>query len=330
MPRLRRVSAASPGWRRRRAGRGFAYTDVSGSPLSATDVERIRALVIPPAWHDVWICPHPNGHLQATGVDVAGRRQYLYHPSWRTMRDTAKFARIAEAARRLPEVRKVVAADLERDGMPLERAVAVAFRLLDLGSFRIGNDVYADQNGSFGLTTLERRHVRRRGDGVVFSFVGKSGIEHAITITDPPAIVALEIMRRRGDKGGKLLAYRNGRGWTELTSSAVNAYLAGLFTDEFTAKDFRTWHATVMAAETVATTDEDGTTVASAGDQDGGRAGRRVSGQHAGGGESSYIDPRVLDVYEAGTTIAAAVRSYSSPDRRRTALGAGVLELLDG
>jgi len=332
MPRLRRVSAASSGWRRRRAGRGFAYTDESGSPLSATDVARIRALAIPPAWRDVWICPHPNGHLQATGVDAAGRRQYLYHPAWRTMRDTAKFARVASAAQRLPVVRRVVADDLSRSGMPVERATAVAFQLLDLGSFRIGSDVYADKNGSFGLTTLERRHVRRAGDAMVFSFVGKSGISHAITIEDRQAITALETMRRRRGGGTKLLAYRNGSGWSELSSTAVNAYLADLFRTDFTAKDFRTWHATVLAATSLACTDEPGRTKASRK-----RAIRAAVvevadylGNTPAVAKASYIDPRVLDAYDSGTTIEAAAReTYPEPELRRAALEAAVLDLVD-
>ncbi len=185
-------------------------------------MERIRALAIPPAWRDVWICPYPNGHLQATGLDAAGRRQYLYHPAWRVMRDTEKFARIVEAAGRLPAVRNEVANDLELDGMPMERALAVAFRLLDLGAFRIGSDAYADQNGSFGLTTLQRRHVRRHGPDIVFSFVGKSGVQHVITISDPQAIAALDVMRHRRDARTGLLAYRRSTGWSELTASAVN------------------------------------------------------------------------------------------------------------
>jgi DNA topoisomerase IB len=165
MARLRRVSASQPGWTRRRFGRGFRYLDADGDPVPPDEVQRIRSLAIPPAWLDVWICPVPNGHLQATGVDTAGRRQYLYHPQWRVRRDRLKFERVAEAAVLLPHVRRRIRADLRRPGMPLERAAATAVRLLDLGYFRIGNGYYADANGSFGLTTLERRHVRRHGSG---------------------------------------------------------------------------------------------------------------------------------------------------------------------
>src|SRR6185503_71175 len=173
MARLRRSSPDDPGWTRRRAGKGFRYLDESGGRLSDEDAERVRALVIPPAWQDVWICPWPNGHLQAVGTDDAGRRQYLYHPQWRARRDAEKFDRMLLFGKALGKAREQVLLDLGLDGMPLERACAAAVRLLDLGYFRIGNDVYADENGSFGLTTLERRHVRRHQDALIFAFVGK-------------------------------------------------------------------------------------------------------------------------------------------------------------
>lgn len=236
--------------------------------------------MIPPAWRDVWICPLPNGHLQATGLDAAGRRQYLYHPAWRAQR-RAKFDRVTAAAARLPEVRGEVADDLARPGMPLERAAAVAVRLLDLGYFRIGNDYYADANGSFGLTTLERRHVRGTPDGLAFRFVGKSGIEHRVTIEDAGAIAALQAMRRRRG-GDRLLAYRNGSGWTDLGSVAVNAYLAELFGGEFTAKDFRSTRGPGRRA--LARSPEPGSFggVPEARDARGGGRGGRLSREHPG------------------------------------------------
>ena len=162
MPRLRRTSPSDPGWTRRRAGRGFVHVDETGQPLPDDDVVRCKALVIPPAWTEVWICRFADGHLQAVGTDDAGRRQYLHHPDWRSRRDARKFARVRRLGRRMPRVRERVLADLALDGVPLERACATAFRLIDLGYFRIGNDVYADAHGSFGLTTLEPRHMRRR------------------------------------------------------------------------------------------------------------------------------------------------------------------------
>lgn len=331
MPRLRRVSARSPGWTRQRAGRGFSYTDERGNALTAEQVERVRALAIPPAWRDVWICPHPNGHLQATGLDAAGRRQYLYHPKWRELRDQLKFDRVAEAAALLSRGRARVLDDLALEGMPTERATAVAVRLLDLGYFRIGNDFYTDSNGSFGLTTLERRHVRQVKGELVFRFVGKSGIEHHVAIADPDVVAALQVMRRRRDGSERLLAYRNGSGWTELAAGTVNAYLAELFAGEFTAKDFRTWHATVIAAESLALSAEPGTSAASR--KRAVKAALAEVSSYLGNtpamSKSAYVDPRVLDLYESGVTIAeAARRRHRSNAARQAALERAVLALL--
>ena len=161
--KLRTTSPNDPGWTRRRAGRGFVYLDEQGARLGADSVERVKALVIPPAWTDVWICPAANGHLQVVGRDAAGRRQYLYHPVWRRKRDALKFDRVLLLAKALPRARLRMSEDLGATSMARERVLAAAVRLLDLGYFRIGNDVYADDNGSYGLTTLERRHIRTRG-----------------------------------------------------------------------------------------------------------------------------------------------------------------------
>lgn len=332
MPRLRRVSPASPGWHRHRSGRGFRYTDADGRPLAADDVQRVRDLVIPPAWRDVWICPLPNGHLQATGLDAAGRRQYLYHPKWRERQDRLKFDRVLAAAELLPQARRTISDDLARSGMPLERASAAAVRLLDLGYFRIGNDYYTDANGSFGLTTLERQHVRRKDGAFVFRFVGKSGIEHNVTIDDPDVIAALQVMRSRRDVSRRLLAYRNGSGWTELAATQVNSYLSNLFRGDLTAKDFRTWHATVIAAETLALADNVSTITARK------RAVKAAVIAVAGYlgntltvARNSYIDPRVLDLFDSGTTIAAvARRSHPDPSARQAALERAVLRMLAG
>ena len=185
MPRrLRRVSPNSPGWSRRRHGRGFVYIDESGKRLDAADAARCKALVIPPAWLDVWICPLPNGHLQAVGTDAAGRRQYLYHPDWREQRDRAKHDRVLEVARRLPGARARVRKYLAQPGMPRERALATAFRLLDLGLFRIGGEAYAAENGSYGLATIEKRHVRIVGDSIAFTYRSKSGQDQRVIVTD--------------------------------------------------------------------------------------------------------------------------------------------------
>lgn len=333
MARLKRVSPQMQGWTRRRAGRGFSYRDSDGRKLPADDVARIRSLAIPPAWDDVWICPLPNGHLQAVGTDAAGRRQYLYHPQWRQRRDRTKFRRVAEAAHHLPAVRRRVASDLRTDGMDLRRACATAVRLLDIGYFRIGNDAYTDANGSFGLTTLERQHVRRRGDTIVFSFLGKSGISHTITVDDAEAVAALEEMRSRRINGSRrLLAHRHDGQWSDLSSSEVNDYLADLFGGTFTAKDFRTWHATVIAAEVLALADEPGDTKASR-KRAIKQAVMEVSsylGNTPTIARSSYIDPRVIDAYENGQTIAdAARRAHRKPHARQEALEEAVLTLLD-
>ncbi|ANS78469.1 Hypothetical protein SGUI_1073 [Serinicoccus hydrothermalis] len=330
MPRLRTVSPASPGWTRRRSGRGFTYLDSSGERLPEEEVERIKALVIPPAWEDVWICPHPRGHIQAVGTDDAGRRQYLYHPAWREKRDKMKFDRVLAAAERLPAARRRVIRDLAQEGMPVERAEAVAVRLLDLGYFRIGSDVYTDAHGSFGLTTLERRHVRARGDVLVFRFVGKSGVEHTVEIDDADVIAALDRMRRRRS-GARLLAYQDGRRWIDLDAAAVNVYLDELLGGELTAKDFRTWHATVLAATSLALSEEAGDTQASR--KRAVKAAVEEVAAYLGNtptvARSSYIDPRVIDLYEHGTTIAeAARRRHRSPAARTRDLERAVLEML--
>ena len=232
-----------------RAGSGFTYRDQDGQRLAAEDALRVKELVIPPAWTDVWITPYANGHLQAVGTDEAGRRQYLYHQAWRERRDAEKFDRMLLFGKGLVKARELVLADLGREGMPLERACAVAVRLLDLGYFRIGNDIYADTHGSFGLTTLERRHVRRQQDRLVFSFSGKSGVEHRVEIDDATVIEAVEVMRRRRSaKDPGLLAYQDGRSWRSIIPDLVNDYVRQSTGLEATAKDFRTWHATVLAA----------------------------------------------------------------------------------
>ena len=331
MPRLRTVSPSTKGLTRRRAGRGFVYLDHDGVRVTDADVlDRIRSLAIPPAWKDVWICPFPNGHIQAVGTDDAGRRQYLYHQQWRIKRDKMKFDRVLRAAEKLPAVRRAITRDLGLEGMPLERADAVAVRLLDLGYFRIGSDVYADTNGSFGLTTLERRHVRKQRDRLLFKFTGKSGIEHSIEIDDPEVLVALDSLRRRRGGTERLLAYQERRRWRDLDSSAVNTYLNGLL-EEITAKDFRTWHATVLAAAALAASAEPGNTKAS--QRRAVRAAVEEVAQYLGNtptiAKNSYIDPRVIDLYENGTTIDPTILTrHRSPATRQRALEKAVLEML--
>ena len=331
MPRLRTISPSSPGFSRRRAGSGFVFLDREGRRITdADEIERIRSLAIPPAWRDVWISPYPNGHIQAVGTDAAERRQYLYHQDWRIKRDKMKFDRVLAAARKLPTARRAIARDLGLEGMPLERADAVAVRLLDLGYFRIGSDIYADTNGSFGLTTLERRHVRKQRDRVLFRFEGKSGIEHSIEIDDPEVLVALDTLRRRRGGTERLLAYQEQRRWRDLDSSAVNLYLNGLLED-LTAKDFRTWHATVLAAAALAGSEEPGTTKASR--RRAVKAAVVEVADYLGNtptiAKNSYIDPRVIDLYENGTTIDPAILTrHKDPAKRQRALEKAVLEML--
>lgn len=320
-----------PGYSRRKRGTGFSYADADGNRLDADERERVESLAIPPAWTDVWICPLPNGHLQATGTDDAGRRQYLYHPDWRERRDRSKFERVGSAATMLPQARKRITADLALEGMPLERAAAAAVRLLDVGYFRIGNDAYTDAHGSFGLTTLERQHVRRRDGALVFAFTGKSGISHTVQVDDAAAIEAIDAMRARRGDSRRLLAYKQGSSWHDLDSAEVNAYLAELFGGTLTAKDFRTWHATVIAAEVLALSDEPGESKASRS-----RAVRQATNEVAGYlgntptiARNSYIDPRVIDAYESGSTIGEAARKrYRSAQARQSGLERAVLALL--
>ncbi|GEP38707.1 DNA topoisomerase [Nocardioides psychrotolerans] len=331
MPRLRRTSPDQLGWTRRRAGRGFVYLDQAGGRLPDEAAQRVRDLVIPPAWQDVWVTPHDNGHLQAVGTDEAGRRQYLYHPAWRERRDAEKFDRMVEFGRALVKARELVLTDLGREGMPMQRACAVAVRLLDLGYFRIGNDIYADTNGSFGLTTLERRHVKRHQDALVFRFVGKSGVDHRVEIDDATVIEAVDIMRRRRGKDLRLLAYQEARAWRSVLPDLVNDYVRESTGLEATAKDFRTWHATVLAAAALAETEEPGETQASRKRAVSG-AMREVSdflGNTPTLARSAYVDPRVVEAYEEGRTIRATTRRrYDTTAGRQAALERATLKLI--
>ena len=330
MPRLRRVSPNDAGWTRRRAGRGFLYLDENGNRLPDDDVRRIKALAIPPAWTDVWICRFANGHLQAVGTDDAGRRQYLYHPDWRVRQDELKVARVTRAARRLPAMRAAVLEDLADDGMSRDKACAAAVRLLDLGCFRIGSDAYANGD-SFGLTTLERRHVRREGSRLVFEFTGKSGIDHQIEVDDEPSRGAIESMRRRRGGSDRLLAFKQDGRWVDLDAAAVNDYLRERTGEDMTAKDFRTWHATVLAAAALAESDEVGDTKTSR--RRAVKAALEEVAEFLGNtpaiARSSYVDPRVIDLYEDGVTISAATtRRHRDPDVRQAALERAVRRML--
>jgi DNA topoisomerase I len=333
MSRTRRVSPDRPGWTRRRHGRGFSYFDEHGAPLAADDVNRCKALAIPPAWRDVWICPLPNGHLQALGTDDAGRRQYLYHPAWREQRDRAKFDRVLEFAKRLPKARRLAAVDLALPGMPRDRALATAFRLLDLGLFRIGGEEYAEDNDSYGLATIEKQHVRIADGSLVFEYPAKSGQERRVAVTDDDVRAAVaELLRRRGG-GPELLAYREGRRWHDVSSADINAYVKSTVGHDASAKDFRTWHGTVMASVSLAeAAEEAGTQTART------RAVKQAMAQVADYlgntprvARGSYVDPRVIDRFEEGVTIAPTLRRAAGAtelDEQRERLERAVIRML--
>jgi DNA topoisomerase-1 len=295
----------APGIRRVRRGRGFQYLDEGGERITDPQtIERLAELRVPPAWQDVWVCSDPMGHLQATGIDAAGRKQYLYHQRWRERRDQEKFDRMIEFARALPRVRRRVAADLERDEVDRERVLAASVRLLDRGCFRIGGEGYAENNGTYGLATMQRRHVTINGDEIVFDYEAKGGQRRLQAVVDPDLRPVIERLKRR--RGGReLLAYRNGRGWVDVRSEDVNAYLKDAAAEDFSAKDFRTWNATLLAAVALAG-------MGSVPETKGGRR-RRINDAVEAVAEflgntpaicrRSYIDPRVFDRYRDRETI---------------------------
>jgi DNA topoisomerase IB len=304
--RLRRSDLTKPGYGRRRAGKGFAYLDTDGGPLKDADaVERIKALVIPPAWKDVWISPDGRGHIQATGIDAAGRKQYLYHPAWRTARDEAKFDHALEIAEKLPEMRARLCGDLSGRGLTKSRVLAAIARLLDMGTFRVGSDQYAkrEEDPSFGLSTLRPEHVRTRGGCVMLEFTGKSGVEHATSVDDGEVCQVLRDLRRRRKDAERLFAYwdAGARRWREIRAEDINEYLREISGEQMTAKDFRTWHGTVKAAEELAAVGPQPT-----------RAKRKKAvskamkevaellGNTPTVARASYVDPRVIERYEDG------------------------------
>jgi DNA topoisomerase-1 len=249
---LRYVSDETPGIRRKRAGTGFTYVDAKGKPVrDEQTLRRIKSLVIPPAWTEVWICPESNGHLQATGYDVRGRKQYRYHPRFREVREQTKFSRMIAFARALPHIRRRVEHDLKRPGLPREKVLAAVVKLLETTLIRVGSEEYAKSNNSFGLTTLKDKHARIKGSTITFEFKGKSGIDHDIDLTDPR--LAHIVKQCQDLPGQELLQYLDHAGNVrDIGSADVNDYLrqitGGGGGEEFTAKDFRTWAGTVLAA----------------------------------------------------------------------------------
>jgi DNA topoisomerase I len=305
VPRLRTVSPRDPGWTRRRAGKGFFYLNEFGQPLAPEDVERCKQLVIPPAWQQVWICPAPNGHIQAVGTDDAGRRQYLYHPYWRLKRDQSKHDRVLTVAARLPTARRRVIKHLRMEGMPYERALAAAFRLLDLGFFRIGGEAYAEANNSYGLATIQKEHVSIQGHTVVFDYVAKSGQERYVALADNLVRAAVRDLLSRSDSGPELLAYEDSTGWHDINSTEINSYIKSVVGGEVSAKDFRTWHGTVIAEVSLAGAVERSRTL-SARKRAVSTAMKEVAkylGNTPTVARKSYVDPRVVDLFHDGVTI---------------------------
>ena len=303
--RLRRSDCTAQGIVRIGAGRGFLYRDADGERIEDEEtLARIRELAIPPAWKQVWICPDPLGHLQATGLDEAGRKQYRYHERWQQRQAQRKFESVRRFAGELPRLRRAVTADLRQQGMPRERALACAVRLLDLGFFRVGGESYAEENESFGLATVRREHVTLKANEVVFDFPAKSGQRRVQSIRDPAARRAIETMKRRRSGPEDLLAWRQGREWRDVRSEEVNDYIQEKIGEEFSAKDFRTWHGTVLAAVELAGEPEPGSETKAK--RSVRAAVERVAaalGNTPAVCRRSYIDPRVIERFREGETI---------------------------
>ncbi|TFD86100.1 DNA topoisomerase IB [Cryobacterium serini] len=366
MTRLRRSDPTRPGYTRRRAGRGFSYRDPAGQHVTDPELrQRFGALAIPPAWNDVWISPHPNGHIQAIGIDAAERRQYIYHPVWREQKDRLKFERALQLASSLPRVRGQVTRELRGDGPPRTRALAAAFRMLDLASLRIGSERYADTYGSHGLSTLLCSHVTVRGNEVRLNFPAKSGQQFEGVITDADLAAYLRA-RLRERPAAPLLSWVLDDIENAVSASDINDFIKERTGGEFTAKDFRTLRGTIAAAESLAQSlaVNLAATARAAGPAARGSAGaagpHRVPASFAAPPASagrppraatrsrrsddraiaeamrqaadtlgntpaiartSYVDPRVVDLFRAGETIDPASRVSAETALRALLLG---------
>jgi DNA topoisomerase-1 len=303
--RLRRSDPTSPGLTRQRAGRGFRYLDESRERLTDEFViARIRQLAIPPAWQDVWICPFPNGHIQATGSDASGRRQYLYHEAWRRNQDRVKFDRALDLAAALPSARRAVTRSLNAPPpVTRDRALACAFRILDTAALRIGSEQYEAEYGSHGLATLRTSQVTVKGDTVRFRFPGKSGKLWESEVSDEALASVVRAMKV--GRSGTLLAWQDENGWRVLSPAEINDDIRRRTRGDFTAKDFRTLHGTIVAAQSLQRTGvaENKTARARAV----AAAMREVAaelGNTSAVARKSYVDPRVIDHYAAGEVIA--------------------------
>ena len=303
---LRYVHTDRPGITRRRAGKGFSYRDASGERITdRKTIQRIKELAIPPAWEEVWICPSPNGHVQATGRDAKGRKQYRYHERWREVRDENKYEHMLAFGRALPRIRERVEADLRKHGLPREKVLAAIVRLLETTLIRIGNDQYAKENKSFGLTTMRDRHVDIEGSTVSFSFNGKSGVEHEVDLEDRR--LARIVKKCQEVPGQELFQYYDEDGERQtVKSDDVNAYLKEISGAEFTAKDFRTWAGTKLAAEALAEfemVDSEASAkknVVAAIERVAARLGNTTTVCR-----KCYVHPAVIDAYMDGDTVAS-------------------------
>lgn len=330
---------------RRRRGRGFSYHHADGSPIDDPEVlARIKALAIPPAWKDVWICQWPNGHIQATGTDSAGRRQYLYHDDWRKKRDAEKFERIRDFAKALPSLRRAVERDLSRKSLGERTVVAAAVRMLDVGYFRVGSEQYAEENDTYGVATLRKDHVRRQDGALVFDYEAKGSKRRVVTIDDPLLLPVIDRLKRRRSGGDCLLAWKRRDAWVDVTSADVNAYIKRAAGNDFSAKDFRTWSATVLAAVGFAEAGQEASAAAggSPARQSRARVNRVIRDVADAIGDtpavcrSAYVDPSVVDRFEEGETVERALRAIAgkrrgrrSSDEARLTVEKAVLRLLE-
>lgn len=304
MPRLRTADTAGPGWTRRRFGRGYRLLDEHGELIDDAQARaRVDALAIPPAWSKVWIAPQPNAHVQAVGTDAAGRRQYIYHQQWSRKQAALKYDRALELAAQLPHARGRVTRELRSPAGSQQRALAVAFRLLDSAHLRVGNEQYAAEHGSRGLSTLDCADASVHGDTVELRFAGKGGVEWSSDTADAELAAAVRSLKHRG-AGERLLAWNDGGQWHPLHASEINDYVKQCTTGDFTAKDFRTLNGTIAAATTLATI---GCRDSPTGRKKAMRAAVLATSELLGNtpaiAKGSYIDPRVFDRYSDGQLL---------------------------
>jgi len=344
---LVRVDPAEPGLTRRRRGRGFSYHDADGPVITdPAELARLKSLVVPPAWQDVWISPDPRGHIQAIGTDAAGRRQYRYHEEWRRARDAVKHDRVLSLGAKLADVRAEVVHRLGEPGLSRDRVLAAAVRMLDIGVFRAGGEQYApsddDEDGTFGLATLRREHVGLKRGAVVFSYPAKGGIPRTLALRDPLLHRVIGSLLRRKGGGEELLAYKVKRDWCDVKTADLNLAVKELAGEEFTCKDLRTWNATVLAAVALAAESAETGVPGSA------RARKKIVtaavkqvSEHLGNtptvARSSYVDPRVVERFEDGRTVLPVLQKLEgceaglpADDGSRAVLEKAVVELITG